>query len=231
MQIVNVEQGTQEWHEARRCKVSGTKLDSIMGTKYARAQLIARFIAEEATEQVKIGRVTAEMERGTAEEPFAIKLFEAREGKKVERVGLCVSDEIPFLALSPDGLIADENGKYTEAVEVKSPDTETAIFYRMCNMLPHAEIGVTPAKKPFLGIPADYVWQVVNYFIVNPDLQKLHFLVYDVRFIDDREKLYTVTVLRENELLKDAIEQAKQELWAFYADWQRYKEIVLPTNF
>lgn len=230
MQVLHMEQGTAEWHEARRCKVSGTKLEDIMGTPYAKIQLIARFIAEEATEQVPVNKQTPEMERGLGEEAFAIKLFEKQTGKKVEQVGLCISDEMPFNVLSPDGLI-ENNGKYTEAVEVKSPMSQTAIFYQMCNAISAAELGLTPAKRPFLGVPADYKWQVVNYFLVNPDLERLYFLVYDVRFIDDKLKLFTVVVERRNELLQEAVQQAREALQSFHAEWQKYKEIILPTNF
>ena len=86
MQILNIEQGTQEWHDARRCKVTGTKLDSVMGTALDRVQLACELIAEEATEQSKIMKATAEMERGTSEEVFALKAFAKRTGKKLKTV-------------------------------------------------------------------------------------------------------------------------------------------------
>src|ERR1700749_2436302 len=98
MKTVNVEQGTMEWQALRRCKVTGTKLEDVMGTPSARVQLIAELIAEEATEQTKTVRVTEEMERGTNEEEFAIKLFEEQTGKEYVRGGIWLSDEFDFLA-------------------------------------------------------------------------------------------------------------------------------------
>lgn len=231
MQIVELEQGSPEWLEARRCKISGTKLDEVMGTAYERTKLLARLIAEEGTEQTKMMVATPEMERGSAEEVFAIKRFEQRTGKTVKRDGLCVSDEHDWLVLSPDGLIANDSGEYTEAVEVKSPNSETAVFYRLCNLVGGKELGLTASKQPFLGVPADYKWQVVQYFLVNEKLQKLYFLVYDARFIDDSMKLMVVEVERHNELLQDAMQEAREELAKFRTDWLAYKEMVLPDNF
>jgi len=230
MRTITVEQGTKDWHEQRRCKITGTKLDEVMGTAYARLCLIAELIAEEATEQSKAPVTSAEMERGKAEEIFAIKEFETRTGKIVDQLGVCVSDEYDWVALSPDGMIKND-GKYTEAVEVKSPDSKTAILYRLANMIPAEESGLTKAKIPWLGIPADYKWQVVQYFLVNADLQKLHFIVYDARFIDDKEKLYIVEVERSNELVQDAVKEAKEALEKFRADWLKWREIVLPDQF
>lgn len=231
MQIIDIEQGTPEWHEVRRCKISGTKLDAVMGSALDRTNLIAELIAEEATEQSKIMKATAEMERGTAEEEFAVKKFEERTGKKVDRIGVCLSEDNDWICLSPDGLIKDEKGNYTEALEVKCPDSKTAIFNRIANMIPVDETGLTKSKHPFLGIPAQYKWQCVHYFLVNRDLQKLNFAIYDARFINDDEKLYVVTIDRENPELQQAVKQAKEALIEFYAEWMRWKEIVLPTNF
>lgn len=237
MKTLALEQGTKEWHDSRRCRITGTKLKAVMGTRDARNSLIAELIAEEATEQSKAFVSTAEMERGNAEEIFAVKAFEERTGKKVVRAGMCVHEEHDWIALSPDGLIETAPGKYEEAVEVKCPDSKKAILYRIENMIPMDETGLLSAKglplagAPFLGIPSEYKWQVVHYFLVNRDLKKLYFLIYDARFINEDAKLYTVEVERANEILQEAIKEAETELERFRADWMKWKEIVLPTEF
>lgn len=229
--INDIEQGTAEWHDARRCKISGTKLKKVMGTALNRFDLIAELIAEEGTEQSNIMRPTQEMERGSAEEVFAIKLFEKQTGKKVEQVGLCVSEEFDWAVLSPDGLIKDAQGKYSEAIEVKSPNSATLIKYRLANLLDQKVTGLTASQTPFLGVPADYKWQIVHYFVVNPDLRKLHFVTYDERFIESDKKLYIVEVNWENEVLQEAIHEAKEALKKFRGTWLEWKELVLPSNF
>ncbi len=232
MIIINhFEQGTKEWHDHRRGKITGTKLDDVMGTQLARIQLIAELIAEEGTEQSNIINPTQEMERGNAEEDFAIKLFEQQTGKTVERVGACQSDVYDWLMLSPDGLIRDSKGLYSEAIEIKAPKSQTAIFYRMVNMIPQDELKLPKSKTNILGIPQDYIWQVVNYFLVNENLKKLYFGVYDVRFIEDDKKLYIVEVERSNEILQDMIKQAEEALKLFRSDWLKYRDIISPNNF
>jgi hypothetical protein len=231
MKILDIQQGSAEWHARRRCTITGTKLDDVMGTALAQVQLAAELIAEKGTEQSKIIRPTEEMERGNAEEEFAIKRYEQETGKKVVRGGMWVSYENDWHAHSPDGSIVEANGDVLEAIEVKNPDSKTAIFYRLANMIPNEELGLTKSKIPFLGIPQDYKWQCVNAFIVNEKLQKLHFLVHDARFINDGVKLYVVTLNRNNEVLQEAIKEAKKALAEFRDKWTRWEEVVLPSNF
>lgn len=244
MKILNLEQGSPEWIKARSCMVTGTKLDDVMGSSLARVQLISELIAEEATEQTKSFKVTSEMERGTLEEPFAVKAFETKTGKKIDKsVGFCISDEFPWFGFSPDGFILDlVKNKYTEGIEIKNPDTKTAMFYRLTNMVGMRELGLgtfskttdgfTPSSKnPFLGIPADYKWQVVAGFLVNQDLEKMSFLVYDARILDDNQKLYVVEVFRNNELLQEAMAEARTALIKFRSDWLKWRDIILPSNF
>lgn len=246
MKIIDVEQGTLEWQAERRCRVMGTDLCSVMGSSLERIQLIAEKIAEEGTEQSKVFRATVEMERGTAEEIFAIRSFEKKTKRKVDRVGICVSDEFNWLGFSPDGLIKDKNGKYTENIEVKSPDSKTAVFYQLTNLVGVQELGLgtwskatkekpsefkPSAKAPFLGVPADYKWQVVASFLVNEAQKKCNFLVYDARFIDDEAKMYVIEVQREHPLMQEAIKQAREALIAFREEWLRYKQVILVSNF
>lgn len=236
MKILQLEQGTQEWHDARRCTITGTKLARVMGTVDAQRGLIAELIAEKGTELSKEFRITAEMERGNAEEDFAVKKFEEQTGMKIDRVGMCVHDKWDWLANSPDGLIKNKKGKYTEAFEAKCPDSKKLILYKIENMIDPEETGLMGARglkagAPFMGIPADYKWQVVDYFLVNEDLERLHFAVYDERFIDPTAKLYIVTVERDSEEMQEAIKEATEELKSFREKWIKWEQIVLPSNF
>jgi len=248
MKIINVEQGTKDWHDLRRCKVTGTKLADVMGTNLGRVQLISELIAEEATEQSKMTRPTEEMERGIAEEEFAVRAFEKVTGKKVVRGGMWLSDEYDFVAISPDGSIY-EGKDVTESLEIKNPDSKNAILYRLMNTVGMQELGLgtwskptiknpdavptfTPSSKnPFIGVPEQYKWQCVLQYVVNPKLKKLHFVIHDARFINEEAKINIVTLDRENELLQEAIKEAEEALVKFRVDWLKWKEIVLPTNF
>lgn len=236
MNIHNVEQGTAEWKALRRGRVTGTRLKSVMGTPEARRKLIAELIAEEGTEQCKEFRATSEMERGTAEEVFAVKAYEQETGNKLEQVGFVTSGKFPWLGLSPDGLVK-QRGVYRRGAEFKSPDSKTVILYKIENMIPMEETGLIGKKgdelagAPFCGIPSDYKYQVLDYFLCVETLEEVDFGVYDERFIDEDAKLYVVTIKRDDPVVKEELERIEEELLRFRAQWLAWKEIVLPTKF
>lgn len=228
MLITGVVQGSYDWRKLRAGMVTGTRLDSVMGSSWDRTNLIAELIAEEGTETSKEGRVTPEMERGSAEEAFAIKAYEEKTGQKVHKVGMCLSSEFDWFGVSPDGLIKD-NGKFRGGIEVKSPDSKTLIMYKMANMIPDLKFSAN--RRSFLGVPADYKWQVVAQFLANEDLEWLDFIVWDPRFISEDQKLYIVRVERENTDLQKSINEARAALISFREEWIKCRDIVLPTGF
>lgn len=246
MKIIDCKQHTQEWHALRRCSVTGTKLQDVMGTPLAYVQLASELIAEEGTEQTKPVRVSPEMERGTNEEPFAIKEYEARTKRKVTQVGICVSSKYPWLKYSPDGLIKTK-GKFLCGIEIKNPDSSTLVFNKLLNEVGMQELGLgswskptkknpepvfnPSAKEPFLGIPADYKWQVVCAFLVVDEMEELDFINYDARYIDPDARMYIVTVKRSDPLMQEALKEAEEKLVQFRKDWMSWKEKALPVNF
>lgn len=152
-----VEQGTDEWHQIRKGKITGTTLKSIMGTPKARQDAIYQIIAERLTVGVE-DETSYEnpMDRGLRLEPDAITMFEFETNLKVERTGYAEDDTNPFIANSPDGLISEN-----QAIEVKCLGGKNHVKMWLENK-----------------IPDDYIWQVVQYFIVNEKLEKLYFVGY-----------------------------------------------------
>ena len=246
MKIIECEQGTNAWLESRRCMITGTKLGDVMGTKLDKLMLICDLIGEEASEQSKAFKATAEMERGTLEEVFARKHFEKIKNKKVKEIGFCISDEFPWLGCSADGWI-ENKGILDEAIEIKSPDTKNAVFYRLETMFTAEELGLgsysavtlknpdpvfkPSAKAPWLDIPSQYQWQTVNYFLVNENLKKMYFCIYDARFLDEESKMTIVEINRDNEILQDCLKEARQELIKFREMWIAYRDAIIKDNF
>lgn len=242
----NLVQGTPEWLESRRCMVTGSKMDSVTGTPLDRLMLACELIAEEATEQVKTFKTTAEMERGTAEEVFARKHFEETTGKKVKEIGFCISDEFDYLGVSGDGWI-ENDGVINEAIEIKSPDSKNAVFYKLADIFPATKLGLgswskptkaepepifkPSAKAPFLGIPAQYVDQVMTYFLVNEKLEKLNFVVYDARFVDEKSKMHVIVIERKNELVQDKLCEMRKDLISFREFWLDLRNAIITDNF
>ena len=149
----------EEWLEARKGLITGTKLKDILpkargnGYKQGFYQLIAERIAIPADNENP-------MDRGKRLEEYAIEDFEKLTKKKVNKdLVLWVRDDDERIAVSPDGFIGKK-----EAVEVKCLSSARYIEAWLENK-----------------IPAEYQTQVIQYFIVNNELRKLYFVFYDPR--------------------------------------------------
>lgn len=177
MKILDVQQNTDEWLEARKGKITGSKLKDLVvlrgtGRKIGFYELLADKLAIPEEEDAR--------ERGHRLEQEAIDRFKKETGKKVETdIGLCVSEADDSIAVSPDGLIKNK-GKYTEAVEVKCLGSK----YHLQAVIENQ-------------IPKDYYYQVLQYFVVNDDLKKLYFVFYDPRI--PSKPYHVIEVERDDE--------------------------------
>jgi predicted phage-related endonuclease len=167
MKILELDQNTPEWLEARKGKITGSKAYDIM-PKYRGAGYKSGFyklIAERlATDEV----VTDFRERGHSLEAEAAEAFEKETGKKLTKVGMIVSDFDEDIALSPDNMVEPVDGVYTEAVEIKCLSSDLHIEAVMENAIP--------------GKAADrYLHQILHYFVVVPTLERVWLAFYDPR--------------------------------------------------
>lgn len=162
----------EEWLEARKGKITGSTLRSIIsrrsGTLRGFYQLVVDRIALPPDDENR-------MERGTRLEDDAIQRFTEETGIAVD-TSLCLwsRDDNDDIALSPDGVI--DNGR--EAVEVKCLDGAK-----------HLETYVTQK------IPNEYQEQNLQYFVVNEKLERLHWVFYDPRMPKD---LFYITIERSD---------------------------------
>lgn len=161
-----------------------------MGTPKKREDALYEIIAERLTIGVE-DELNYEnpMDRGVRLEPDAIAAFELETDKQVERIGFVEDDTNPMIANSPDGLIGE-----TEAVEAKCMGGKNHVKMWLTNL-----------------IPDEYIWQVVQYFIVNEKLQKLYFIGYNPDI--SIHPLHIIEVSRET--LVEKIEKAKENQSTF----------------
>jgi len=176
----------ESWMAARVGKITGTRLRDIIvlrGTtpKKGFYELIAERVALPPDgENV--------MDRGTRLEAEALAKFSKETGKKVDgSLVMWVSEENESIAISPDGTI----GK-TEAVEAKC-----------LNSASHIEAWLTQK------MPSEYYFQILQYFIVNPNLKTLYFAFYDPRI---PAKDYFHLVVNRKDFSDDIERYHKEEL-------------------
>jgi putative phage-type endonuclease len=186
--IVKTFENEEAWLEGRKGKITGSRLKDIVvkrgtGEKKGYYELIAERIAQPADDEDV-------MERGHRLETEAITLFEEKIGKKFDTsLVIWERDDNANIAISPDAFAE------TEAVEVKC-----------LNSASHIEAYLTQQ------VPDEYEYQVLQYFIVNENLETLYFVMYDPR-MPEKVQLHYFTITREQ-----VAEQVK-----LYTEYQKEK--------
>ena len=122
-----IEQGSPEWFEQRRGKVTASRIADIMaktksGPSASRVNYAAEIIAERLTGKVADGFDTPAMRWGRECEPLARSAYEAISGEIVELVPMIDHPSIEMAGASPDGMVGDQG-----LVEIKCPKTATHI--------------------------------------------------------------------------------------------------------
>ena len=136
------------------------------------------------------------MERGSALESEAVALFAKLNQKEVitDQV-IWTRDDNENVAISPDGYMED-GFVISEAVEIKCLSSERHLQAIIENKLPE-----------------EYEFQVLQYFIVNDDLETLYFFMYDPRLPDTCDyKCFKVTRAEKQEEVDLYLAQQKKLL-------------------
>jgi putative phage-type endonuclease len=189
MIISEREQGTIEWKEERYGHIGGTSLADLMVKKPIEESalfdtLIAAHTEPFIDEETFINKA---MERGTELEPEARSEASKYFDLEFLEFGTCKREGYPMSHCSPDGFTSD----FKDGLEVKCPSASTHIKYCRSG-----------------EIPKEYIWQVVNYFFINSDLERLHFVSY--RPENTIKPLFVKTVTRES--LTDMGTKAKPKM-------------------
>lgn len=138
-----ITQGSEEWREARRGKVTASRVADIIrktktGYSTSRANYMAELIAERLTGNTAESYKSAAMQWGTDHEPKARVAYELMRDCDIQAVGFVLHPTIADAGASPDGLIGDDG-----LAEFKCPLTATHL---------DALLGAS--------IPADYITQM-----------------------------------------------------------------------
>jgi putative phage-type endonuclease len=171
MIILDVEQGTQEWKDARLSLPTASRFSEVITSKgeisKSRESLMWELIEERISGVSKKTFVSEDMKRGTALEPEAGIFFEMTTGIKMDKVGLCYFDENKRFGSSPDGL----NQKIKSGLEIKCPSLK--VHWQ------DLEKGVLPTKhfhqvQGNLYVTGMDCW---HYFSYYPGIKPLHVVV------------------------------------------------------
>jgi len=165
-----------EWLEARRGKITGSRLKDIVvkrgtGKKIGFYELIAERLGIPADGENP-------MDRGTRLEEEAMAEFVKQTKKKVNTdLVIWNREDNENIAISPDGYIGKET-------------PEAGIEVKCLSSARHIEALLTQK------VPDEYEYQVLQYFIVNDSLKTLYFIFYDPRLL--AKPFFFLTINRES---------------------------------
>jgi len=129
--LVECEQNTDEWYEARKGKATSSKFkDATAGGKgKSRQTYMCGLLSERLTGNLVEHFKNKDMEWGSETEPLARISYTIETGNRVQKVGFVKYGD--SMGASPDGFIGDRG-----MVQFKCPASHTHIAYLLENRMP-----------------------------------------------------------------------------------------------
>jgi putative phage-type endonuclease len=149
---VAVEQGTPEWHELRRGKVTASRVADILaktktGPSASRQNYLIELALQIVTKTIQPSYTNDAMAWGTATEPQARVAYEVATNNFVDQVAFIDHPSIEGFGCSPDGIVGEG------LIEIKCPSSSTHWEYFKSKEPPkkyfiqmQAQMAVTGAK-------------------------------------------------------------------------------------
>lgn len=193
--MLDCEQRTAEWHQARLGKATASKIADIVaktksGPSASRANYLADLVAERLTGCQTAGFVNAAMQHGIDSEAAARDAYQIHALCTVEEVGFVDHPRVAMSGASPDGLVGADG-----LIEVKCPNTATHI--------------ATLTGAP---IPAKYLHQMM-WQMACTERQWCDFVSFDPR-LGEALQLHVQRVHRD----EDVIAELEREVEAFLTE-------------
>jgi putative phage-type endonuclease len=148
-----IEQGTPEWHELRRGKVTASRVADILaktktGPSASRNNYLIELALQRTTKTIQPSYTNDAMAWGTATEPQARVAYEVATHNFVDQVPFIDHPTIKNFGCSPDGLVGADG-----LLEIKCPNSATHWEYFKYRKAPQkyviqmqAQMAVTGAK-------------------------------------------------------------------------------------
>ena len=191
MQVIEVEQGSDEWKQLREGKLTGTKIGSIYAKSRKQDEMFDynkhlmgfyELLAERLTDSDDL---TSGIERGSELESEALRV---------------ASDELGIDFVHGNVWELDEN--HIESPDGYTKDLKMAIEIKCLSSARHIQAIYEDIP------PSDYRTEYANYFLVNPKLECLIVFLYDNRFMSEKLKSHYWFLNRTD--LMDEIKALKQ---------------------
>lgn len=199
MQILNLKQGSKEWFDARKLKMTASKATAIAncgsGLETYIYEICADFFSKSELEKYS----NDDMERGNILESEARSIYEFETGNLVKEVGFCLYDE--FSGCSPDGLVKDDG-----LVEFKCKNDKNHLKQ------------IIEGKK---AIESSYMWQMQMQMLVtgrnwcdfvcyNPNFEK-HTLIFRIYADEEKQNKIKEGIEKGRNIIKSIMDKMKNK--------------------
>ena len=194
-----MEQRSEKWHQARRCKATGSNFNILMAKRGLgkTAETYAQsLIADEIQDTFEEQFTSKAMQNGIDLEPTAIQRYELETLNTITGVGFLTKGD--FIGCSPDGLVANIGG-----IEVKCPSRDKHIS----NLLSE-------------NCPAEYYDQIQG-LIYIANLEWVDFVSYNPHF----KEQFQIKIIRV-EPDQEWVELFEQRIEEFQELINNYKQIL-----
>ncbi len=196
MKIVRLSQSEdrEAWLDLRKGIITGTKAKKVQ--PLARSGKLPMGIYDLIAERIAVEKDgEPERDRGLRLENEALLLTQDKYKLDLDLdCGMWFSDD-EKLAVSPDG--AEVGDKPTYAAEAKCLDTKNHIQGILQDYIAKQLPQYNPIDSLKIGT-SDFTAQVIQYFVINPNLKTLYFTLYDDRVVLDNIMHYVIVVKREH---------------------------------
>lgn len=202
-----MEQGTQEWFDARLGKVTASRVADVIaktktGYSTSRENYATQLVLERITGKQGESYSNAAMQWGTETEPMARQAYELKRGVFVDEIGFVNHPTIEMSGASPDGLIGTDG-----LVEIKCPISAT-----------HMETLISQS------IPKKYIPQM-QWQMACTNRQWCDFVSYDPRFPENLQ-----TFVQRMEFDPTYVEMLEKEITEFLSEVTQKFEILRNLN-
>jgi putative phage-type endonuclease len=199
MKIYNIQQGTQEWFDIRKLKMTGSKAQAIGNNSKGLETYIYELVADYYSSQEKEQYTNEDLERGNELEEQARGVYELETGNKTEQVGFIELDE--FTGVSPDGLVGKDGGleikclndkRYFKELMSDKRTTDYDWQIQMC-------LYVTGRKW----------WDLVIY---NPNF-KQNIIIYRIESDEEKQEQLKIGLETGKQIIKDLINKYNKKIY------------------
>jgi predicted phage-related endonuclease len=182
--IHNCEQGSDEWFDVRKLKLTASHATAIGNSGKGLETYVTEMMAYHYSSSEREYYSGKDTDRGNELEPIARAIYELQTGNKVEQVGFIELNE--FVGCSPDGLIGEDGG-----LEIKSPNDVN--YYKI----------LRDGEKE---IDSGYIWQVqMNLLITGRKWWDLVF--YNPNFEETIKTFRILPDIKKQEAIKVGLDK------------------------